>query len=47
MTKDGSPEYYINIKGWKDKFNVWVRNDSLLEVNNTNMRKMAIIRENQ
>lgn len=41
---DGFPIYYIHYKGWKSKYDEWVYESVLLDVNDKNMKKMMALR---
>lgn len=45
MSNDGLEEYFVNVKGWEEKFNLWIKGNVLMDASKVNMRKMAVVKE--
>lgn len=49
METDGGngAQYFIHYKGWNNKWDEWVNDDRILEVNTANMKQMTELKDLQ
>lgn len=45
MSSYGLAEYFVHFNGWKKTYDEWVKDISLLYINDVNLRKMTVLQE--
>jgi len=46
-TIEGVSVYYVHYKGWRSTWNEWVCRERLLDINEVNIKKMEMLKQNK